>query len=197
MDAFWNGFFSELSGDMKFYWALALFGSFVFLIQLVMAVFGFGAGHDVDTSAAGGHDAGATGHADAGFSIFKLFSVQSVVAFITFFGWGGVLWGRTGWFGFFMACACGVVMMFGTAFLIYALLKLQHAGNVKNKDLLGCTGSVYMMIPGGMAEAGKVTVNTGSCTREISAVAEAEIPSGVSVVVESQLDGNKFLVKKI
>ncbi|OGV37123.1 MAG: hypothetical protein A2X48_04750 [Lentisphaerae bacterium GWF2_49_21] len=197
MDAIWNGFFSELSGDMKFYWALALFGSFIFLIQLVMAMFGFGAGHDVDTSAAGGHDVDATGHADAGFSIFKLFSVQSVVAFITFFGWGGVIWGKNGLTGFFAALACGLFMMFATSFILYYLMKLQQSGNIEANDFIGCSGTVYMNIPAGRTQSGKVTVNFKGCTREITAVADDELPTGTAVTIAQQIDGRRFLVKKI
>ncbi|MFZ2655220.1 MAG: hypothetical protein WAX69_09880 [Victivallales bacterium] len=192
MDAFWDG----LSGDMKFYWILAIFGSLIFVVQLVMAVLGFGAGHDVDASAAtGGHDI-ATGH-DTGFSIFKLFSVQSVFAFITFFGWGGVIWGKNGLGGFFAALACGLFMMFATSLLLYYLMKLQQSGNINPCDYVGQKGTVYMNIPAGRVQQGKVTVNLQGCSREIIAVADESIPTGTSVSVVQQIDGRRFLVKKI
>jgi hypothetical protein len=192
MDAFW----SELSGDMKFYWALAIFGSLIFIIQLVMAMFGFGAGHDVDASGAAGGTDVATVHAD-GFSIFKLFSVQSVFAFITFFGWGGVIWGKNGIGGFFAAFACGLFMMFATSLLLYYLMKLQQSGNINPCDFVGKTGTVYMNIAAGRIDHGKVTINLQGCSREIMAVADENIPTGTSVSVVQQIDGRRFLVKKI
>ncbi len=193
MDAFWD----SLSGDMKFYWALAIFGSLIFIIQLIMAIFGFGAGHDMDASGAGtGHDV-ATAHADSGFSIFKLFSVQSVFAFITFFGWGGVIWGKNGPAGFFAAFACGLFMMVMTSLLLYYLMKLQQCGNINPDDYVGQTGTVYLKIPAGRIEQGKVTVNIQGCSRQIIAVADEEIVTGTSVSVVQKIDGRRFLVKKI
>ncbi len=186
--------FGDLSGDMKFYWALAIFGSFVFIIQLVMSAVGFGAGHDVDSGS--GTDV-ATSHPDAGFSVFKLFSVQSVIAFITFFGWGGVIWGKNGVSGFFAALASGIFMMLVTSFFLYYLMKLQQSGNINAQDYVGCTGMVYMNVPGGRVQHGKVTVNLRGCSREIIAVADEDIQTGSAVTVVQQIDGRRFLVKKI
>ncbi len=186
--------FGDISGDMKFYWALAIFGSFIFIIQLIMSAFGFGSVHDAD--AGSGADI-ATSHADAGLSIFKLFSVQSVVAFITFFGWGGVIWGKNGLSGFFAALASGLFMMFATSLFLYYLMKLQQSGNINAQDYVGCTGTAYMNIPAGRIEHGKVTVNLRGCSREIIAVADDNIPTGSTVTIVQQIDGRRFLVKKI
>lgn len=184
----------QISGDMKIYWALAVFGSFIFIIQLAMSFFGVGSVHDADSGT--GTDI-ATSHADAGFSIFKLFSVQSVIAFITFFGWGGVIWGKNGLSGFFAALSSGVFMMFATSLFLYYLMKLQQSGNIDAKDYIGCMGTAYINIPAGRVQQGKVTVNLRGCTREISAIADENIPTGSSVTVVQQIDGRRFLVKKI
>jgi hypothetical protein len=186
--------FGDISGDMKFYWALAIFGSFIFIIQLIMSALGFGSVHDAD--AGSGADI-ATSHADAGLSIFKLFSVQSVVAFITFFGWGGVIWGKNGLSGFFAALASGIFMMFATSLFLYYLMKLQQSGNINAQDYVGCTGTVYTNVPVGRIEHGKVTVNLRGCSREIIAVADENIQTGASVTVVQQIDGRRFLVKKV
>jgi hypothetical protein len=186
--------FGEISGDMKFYWALAIFGSFIFIIQLIMSAFGFGAGHDVD--AGSGADV-STSHPDAGFSVFKLFSVQSVIAFITFFGWGGVIWGKNGLSGFFAALASGIFMMLATSLFLYYLMKLQQSGNIDAQDYVGCTGTVYMNVPGGRVQHGKITVNLRGCSREIIAVADENIQTGSTVTVVQQIDGRRFLVKKV
>jgi hypothetical protein len=186
--------FGDLSGDMKFYWALAIFGSCVFIVQLVVSAIGFGAGHDVDSGT--GADT-AISHPDAGFSIFKLFSVQSVIAFITFFGWGGVIWGKNGVSGFFAALASGIFMMFATSLLLYYLMKLQQSGNINANDFVGCSGTVYINIPAGRIEQGKVTISLRGCSREISAVADEDLLTGTAVKVEQQIDGRRFLVKRI
>ena len=139
----------------------------------------------------------ATSHADVGLSIFKLFSVQSVVAFITFFGWGGVIWGKNGLSGFFAALASGIFMMFATSLFLYYLMKLQQSGNINAQDFVGCTGTVYMNVPAGKVQHGKVTVNLRGCSREIIAVADEDIQTGSTVTIVQQIDGRRFLVKKI
>jgi len=190
-------YFGEfLSAARYLYWFLAIFGTLVFSIQLILTFLGVGTdGSDADVDADGQVEFGE--HADSGFSEMRLFSTRALFAFITFFGWGGVLWGKSGWSGFFMALVCGFVMMLGTALLIYILLKLQHSGNVQYRDILGCKGTVYMNVPGGMKEPGKVTVNVGECTREIAAFSEEALTTGTPVVVEEHIEGNRFVVKKI
>lgn len=177
-----------------FYWFLALFGSLVFFIQLVMTVFGFG-GEDMDANGDGDISFGE--HADSGFAEFRFFSLRAVFAFITFFGWGGVLWGKAGWGGFFGALACGFFMMFATASLIFMMLKLQHSGNIYKSDYIGCSGTVYLSIPSGRTNSGKVTVSVNGSRREITAVADEELPTGTAVKVESIIDGKRYLVKKV
>jgi len=193
--------FQGLSIEMTIYWILALFGSLIFVIQLILAIFGLGAGHDVDvdTSAVGGHDVGTT-HADSGFSVFKLFSVQSVIAFISFFGWGGIIAGQCGLPDFMrllIAFGCGFMMMVLVSLLLFYLLKLQQVGNIDAADFVGCQGTVYFNIPPGRTDSGKVTVNFKGCTRQVLAVADEELPTGTAVTIVQQIDGRRFLVKKI
>lgn len=193
-----GGIWELITGDLKFYWMLAIGGSLVFVIQLFFSFFGFGMDHDVDAGGVGAdHDVGAAEHLDAGFSAFKLFSVRSLIAFITFFGWGGVVWGKSGPSGFFAALASGFFMMFVTSGMLYFFLRLQQSGNINPQDYVGSKGTVYIKIPGGQTEHGKVTVTIRNSTREIIAVAEEEIPSGASVTVVKQVDGRRFLVKKV
>jgi hypothetical protein len=182
------------SGDLKYYWMLAVLGSCVFLIQtLLMLIFGHGGDGDVDV----GGDFDADSHVDTGFGDFQLFSIRSMIAFITFFGWGGVIYGNGGWPGFIVAFVCGLLMMFITALGIFYLFKLQQSGNIYAADMLGKTASVYLKIPAGRSSTGKVTVYSGAGTREVLAVADIEIPNGASVKLVSQIDQNKFLVEKI
>ena len=121
----------------------------------------------------------------------------SVSAFIAFFGWGGVFWGSYGWSGFAIALACGITMMAITTFIIYSMLKMQQTGNVKATDLIGQNGIVYLTIPGERKSSGLVTVSLPNCTRQISAIADMEIPTGAAVVVEELFGNGIFLVKPV
>ncbi|OGV39343.1 MAG: hypothetical protein A2020_08935 [Lentisphaerae bacterium GWF2_45_14] len=175
------------------YWFLALFGTAIFLVQLVMVFFGMQG--DTDTDADGDISFGE--HADTGIYDLRFFSLRTIIAFITFFGWGGVMWGDAGWGGFFGASACGILMMFVTAFMIFGLIHLQKSGNIYHSDYIGCTGSVYLKIPAGRVGSGIVTASVKGTQREIKAVADEELPTGTAVTIESELDGTRFLVKKL
>ncbi len=183
-----------LSGADKLYWILALAGTLIFTIQIILVFFGFGDG-DTDVDADGNIEFGE--HADSGFGDFHFFSLRTVIAFITFFGWGGVIWGDNGWSGFFAAFGCGLAMMLGTAVMIFYLLKLQQTGTITAQDYIGATGTVYLSIPAGRLESGKITVSVHGSTRELTAVADEDLPKGSSIVVEKQIDSSRFLVKKL
>lgn len=183
-------------GDFKVYLAFALFGSLVLLIQLALAMLGLGGDHDIDGD---GHVEFGE-HSDTGFGDFRLFSLRSIVAFITFFGWGGVIawnYGLRGISCLLIAIGCGLVMMFLTASLVYFLLKMQHSGNIEPGDIIGSFGTVYLRIPGGRSEIGKVTAEVKGTSQEIIAVADEEIPRGCSVKIIQHIDGRRFLVEKV
>ena len=184
-------------GDLKIYWILALFGTILFFIQFILTLFGFGGLHDVDTDGLDADGVDIDHHIDTGFTAFKLFSIRSVLAFITFFGWGGVLWGDQGISGFFAALASGFAMMFATATLLYFLMRLQHSGNINAEDIIGATGTVYLSIPEGKKGTGKVTVNLPGCTREIMAYSEESLEKGTPVKVIKKIDSRTFVVEKI
>ena len=175
------------------YWGLAIFGSIFFGITCVLAIIGVGGldeGMDIDA------DGVSLDHVDHGFLDFNLFSIRSILAFLTVFGWGGVMWGHYGVWGFVGAFAAGVATMFLTALVIWALMKLQSSGTISNRQFLGLTGSVYLSIPGGRTEAGKITVRLKGATHELKAVADEAVPTGSAVVVEEQLADSLFLVRR-
>lgn len=187
------GFFDNiLSGTALLYWSMAIVGSLVFFVQLLMTLF-IGQGGDDGQYEGYGHP----DHADGGFAMFKLFSFRTIIAFITFFGWGGVICGDRGLLGFTIAFLCGLLMMVSTAALMYLLMKMQHSGNINHSDYVGCTGIVYLSIPPDRQDGGKVTVTVRNCTRELAAVADEELKAGTSIKVEAMVGEQKFLVKKI
>ena len=186
MDSVFNTHFAQMM-----YWCMAIFGSTFLLIQLILTFFGFGLDHtDMDAaSGAGAH------HGDVGSGAFNLFSIRSLFAFITFFGWGGVFWGDS-LAGFFISLGLGASMMFVTAGMFYIMLKLTESGNINPEDMVGHTGSVYMTIPAGREKHGLVTVSMGSCTREVMAVADVELKTGTTVKLTACLDGTRYLAEK-
>jgi len=175
----------------RIYWFLAVVGSVVFIVQFALSLFG----------AEFGDNAGDTGHVDVtehgDITALNFFSLKSIVAFITFFGWAGVIWGNKGWLGLGIALFCGLSMMFLTALSVWLLLKLQQSGNINATDMIGKNGTVYLKIPEARGPGGKVTVRLNNCTRQIRAVADEALPTGSHVEVVSQIEGDCYLVKKI
>ena len=190
---------SELSNFLagttlnSIYWGLAVFGSIFFGITCLLAIIGVGGlddGMDIDA------DGISLDHVDHGFLDFNLFSLRSILAFLTVFGWGGVMWGHHGLWGFIAAFAAGVATMFLTALVIWGLMKLQSSGTISNRQFIGQSGSVYLSIPGGRSDAGKIIVRLKGATHELKAVADEAIPTGSAVMIAEQISDSLFLVRK-
>lgn len=180
-------------GIMSVYWGFAIGGSVIFAITAISALFGIGGAEsgDVDVDMDGEID---IVHPDSGIFDFKLISFRSILAFIAMFGWGGVVFGEYGWKGFAVALACGLVTMGITAYLIMAILKLQQNGTRANASLIGKKGTVYLAIPAG--GRGKVVLDLGDSTREITACSDVALAKGDPVVTTS-LEAEVFTVKPL
>ena len=180
-------------GIMSVYWGFAIGGSVIFAITAVAALFGLGGAEsaDVDVDMDGEID---IVHPDSGIFDFKLISFRSILAFIAMFGWGGVVFGDRGWTGLAVAVGCGLVTMAITAYLIMSILKLQQNGTRANASLVGKKGTVYLAIPAG--GRGKVVLDLGDSTREITARSEVALAKG-DTVVTTGLEAEIFTVKPV
>jgi hypothetical protein len=183
-------------GNNTMYWYFALFASFIAVLQLILSLVFGGGDSDIDSD---GHvDFGE--HADTGFGDFKLISLRSIVSFFAFFGWGGVISyenGIKGLTAFFIAIAAGMAMMFITALMLYAIMKMQHSGNIKSEEYIGASGTVYLKIPGGRSKFGKVTAVVKGTQKEIVAIADEEIERGAPVKIVKLIDSRRYLVERI
>ena len=182
-------------GIMSVYWGFAIGGSVIFAITAVAALFGLGgaesADADIDVDMDGEID---IVHPDSGLFDFKLISFRSILAFIAMFGWGGVVFGDRGWTGLAVAVGCGLVTMAITAYLIMSILKLQQNGTRANASLVGKKGTVYLAIPAG--GRGKVVLDLGDSTREITARSEVALAKG-DTVITTGLEAEIFTVKPV
>ena len=180
-------------GMMSVYWGFAIGGSAIFAITAIAALFGMGGAEsgDIDVDMDGEID---IVHPDSGIFDFKLISFRSILAFIAMFGWGGVVFGEYGWKGFCIAIGCGLVTMVITAYLIMSILKLQQSGTRANASLVGKKGSVYLAIPAG--GRGKVILDLGDSTREITASSDVALEKGTPVVTTA-LNAEVFTVKPL
>ena len=185
------------------YLAIAIFGTTIFVIQLLLSLIGLGGeNHD---GLIGDHgelsdnaelDSLDVSQASDALHV-NFFSLKGIVAFLTFYGWVGYLTRNLGWGSFFIAIVCGLIMMALVSLLIALVLRMQQSGNITAKDLIGRQGTVYLAIPGGNQGVGKVTVALPRCTRQIKATCDQPLPTGVAVEVVKQLASGVFQVKAL
>ncbi len=175
------------------YLFLGIFGTVLLALQFVLSFFSSG-GDAVD----GEGDFSAVDHDVADLHGLNIFSLKSIVSFVTFFGWGGFFFGDgNAAAGVAIAVICGAAMMFLTALIISLMLKMQQSGNLDVETLPGRRGSVYLKVPGGRSAGGVVTVVLPGCTRQFPARSDEELPTGSDVTVKAVLGGNVLLVEKL
>ncbi len=217
-----TSWWGDLNNFTKVFYIIAIAASLILLIQLIIAMFGFG--HDADVGGAdadmggdvgaggadydagtdlGGHDIAhdAGGHdVSHGGAGLRLFSVQTIVSFLVTFGWSGVAFGSTAmpqWLAFIIAFLIGTVTLFGMAKLMQAMMKLQSAGNIDLKNAVGLSGEVYIPVPANQGGMGKVNITIQGRLGEYNAVTLGEelLKTGVFVKV-AEVRGNTLVVVK-
>ena len=166
------------------YFFCAVFGGSLFVLMSILTFMGIG--HDAECDCE---------IHDGGIGEVSVISIKGLIAFVTFYGLGGLCFKSAGWGGWFLSVLCGVVMMFVTAGVIALVVKLQHSGNVEPESLVGCDGTVYLSIPeaGGM---GQVTVTLPSSTVTVKATADEPLETGTPVEIKACLGDDLYRVSK-
>lgn len=183
----------------------AVFGGGLFVLRVILLV--FGAGFDADGDA-GGHggvgDVGDSDVHDGHFhdtdASFKLLSMQGVTSFFMMFGLVGIAMRQGSHFGpaasIAAALGAGLFSMWLTAIIFKAALRLQTSGTIDMHNAIGTEGVVYLTVPPkGM---GKVQVEVQGRLREVEAITESgvEIPTSTRVRVTRVVTGNVLVVEK-
>ena len=169
------------------YLVLAVVGSVLLLLQVVLQVFGVvgdmhgmdgGADMDVDVD---GDDA----HGGHGNWFFGMLSFKALCAFAALFGLTGLaLKDSTMPARLIGATAAGAAAMLVVAFLMRSLSRLGASGTVDIRNAVGSTAAVYLTIPGAGTGTGKVTVEIQGRSLQFPAVTDGEqIATGVRVMV--------------
>lgn len=125
-------------------------------------------------------------HADSTTG-FRVISLRTVVAGVTFFGLGGLGAESTGagpiavWM---VALAAGAAAMYGVYWVFRTLYSLKSDGTVQIANAVGQHGTVYLRIPGDDSGTGKVQMCLQSRTVEYLATTAGEaLPTGTRIVV--------------
>ena len=174
--------FNELVKSDSVFWFCALAGSCLFLIQLILNLFGssFEDG-DLDSSD------------------FKWLSKQALAGFLMMFGWVGLTCTKefelSKVFSSMIALLCGFISIFVIGFIFKSAKKLSSTGTIfKIEDAIGKEASVYLRIPKG--GVGRISISLHHFTREIDAVSHnaEDIPSFAQVQIIKKMDEKTVLV---
>ncbi|QQS30265.1 MAG: NfeD family protein [Sphingobacteriales bacterium] len=154
----WNA----LDFQMQFFWTVSIIGTVLFVIQLALNFLGHDFGADDITT-----DFELTAE-------FGIFSLRSLLAFATLFGWTGIVLLNEGYslpVVILSSLIAGGVAMFSVAYLFFLFLKMQHKGSVFDPyATLGQVADVYLTIPADMKGMGKIHITIEGSFKELDAV---------------------------
>ncbi|WP_299202591.1 hypothetical protein [Brumimicrobium sp.] len=162
------------------YWIIAIIGSLILGIILVMTF----VGGDMDSDMA----ADATDfEADDGGVGFQFFTFKNLIAFFTIFGWTGVILigsGLSNGIVLMISSIAGLIMMVITSSLFYFMNKLAESGTLKIKNAIGVVGEVYLPIGPNRSKTGKVQISVQGSFRELDAITDENIMLTTGTVVK-------------
>ncbi|MFT4699188.1 MAG: hypothetical protein ACI9SJ_002351 [Flavobacteriaceae bacterium] len=185
--------FTALSNFEKVYWVIALIGSAIFIIVMIMTLIG----GDVDDL--GDVDMDVEG--DLGID-FQFLSFKNLVGFFTIFGWSGVACiskGMSQGATIVISLTSGLIMMTLMATLFYYLSKLTSSGNLLLKNALNEIGEVYITLGANRSSIGKIQIKVQGSLRELDALSDEseDLKQGTVVKVMEVSTNGMLIVKKI
>lgn len=186
-------FFDGMSTYLQTYWIIALVGSVIFGIILIMTLLG----GDMDSDmAADGTDF----EADDGGVGFQFFTFKNLMAFFTIFGWTGVVcsgYDMSNGVVLIISVIAGLLMMVATSSLFYFIHRMAEDGTLKMKNAVGAIGEVYLPIGANRTKTGKVQIRVQGALRELEALTDEEknISTGTVVKVVEIISTELLLVE--
>lgn len=178
---------------------VAIPSTLVLLVQTVLLLLGMG---DADADADFDPDGIDIAEAAEGDGGLALFTVRGIVAMLSIAGWSGVVFVDVGLpdaLSILLATACGIAALVGMAYLMKAVLKLQHSGNIQLGSAVGKVGEVYIPIPAKGEGRGKISINVQERLIEVDAISmnETSLKTGDTVRVVSTDEAGLVVVEKI
>ena len=185
-----ENWFAALTLLERVYWIVAIAGSAILLVLVVMTLIG----GDVDDMG----DVDTDIEADTGIH-FQFLSLKNLMGFFTIFGWSGIACMENGLstgLTVFISVVCGLLMMLAMASLFYYLAKLQSSGTLNLKNAVDQIGEVYLTIGANRSRIGKVSVNVQGTLRELQALTDEgqDLVQGNVVKVQDVTDTGILIV---
>jgi len=180
----------------------------VMFLQLILMIIGVGFGSEADSDIDdGGIDTTAEttppdskGYGTA--STFKIFTIRGIVAFFALGGWAGLASLAAGLHPFWaiqISLFAGVCALMLAAIVIRLALRMQTSGNLNINNAVALIGDVYIRVPAGRTDKGKVTMLLQERFVELDAVTDSDtdILPETKVKVLSISDGDTLVVTPV
>lgn len=185
--------FSNLELFPKIYWVIALIGSLIFIITLILTF----VGGDVDDL--GDVDADIDGDTGIGF---QFITFKNLIGFFTLFGWSGIACidaGLSKPMTVTISIACGLAMMAIMGAMFYYMNKLNDSGTLDFKNAINAVGEVYLTVGASRSSIGKAHVRIQGALRELEALtdADADLKSGTVIKVKDVTENGILIIEKL
>lgn len=185
--------YSNLELFPKIYWGIALLGSLIFLITMILSFVGGDADDigDVDSDIEG----------DTGIG-FQFITFKNLVGFFTLFGWSGIACIDAGFskpLTIIISIVCGLIMMVIMGAMFYYMNKLNHSGTLNLKNAVNAVGEVYLTVGANRSSIGKAHVRIQGALRELEALTDADIDleSGSVIKVKDVTENGILIIEKL
>ncbi len=175
---------------LKIFYTIGIVSGTILTIQMILSLIGSDTDFEVD-----GMDAGEGG--DTG-----LFSIRSVGAFFTGFGWAGVAMLQNGYgtgAATFAATLVGLVFLGMVFYLMRYIFSLREEGTLNYANAIGEVGAVYLPIPPKRKGIGQIEVLVQGRMRTVRALSDHDkkIGNRVAVRVKELVDQQTLLVEPL
>lgn len=183
---------SSLSVIMKILWGVTLAATLVFIIQSILTFIGADIDSDTDFDASlDGMDSG-----------MNLYTFRNFVNFLLGFGWTAILLKdsiRSRIVLVVVAALVGIALVVIVMYMFKLLAGMQQNGAIDlQKDAVGCTGKVYIPIPGERKGEGKVQITINNSVREYVAMTDGDdIKTDTPIKVVEVLNASTLLVEEL
>ncbi len=193
-----NGWWQALTTAQHVYWIIAIVFTLLFIALYGLSLLGI----DSDSAADTDLNVDLDHEVSHDFSVdkeFSAFSIRSIIAFFTFFGWTGVYFLSS---GYRLPLATGLSFLAGgaamvvVAYMIFKFAQMEKSGTVNVLDALENTGEVYLSIPPELEGRGKIHIVVDGALHEFEAETKGQmLPTGSQVKVIDILEDQVLLVE--
>lgn len=185
--------FSNLELFPKIYWSIALLGSLIFIITMILTFIGGDADDigDVDTEI----------DFDTGIE-FQFITFKNLVGFFTIFGWSGIACIDADFsvtLTIIISLISGLIMMTIMGAMFFYMKKLNDSGTLNFKNAIDAVGEVYLTVGAKRSSIGKAHIKIQGALRELEALTDADtdLKSGTVIKVKNITKNGILIVEQL